>query len=82
MDERTFPKGTPTRCNRCNAMSPFPKAEARAVRENSKAWRLQTFATLDCGHMDAHWIFNCDLEAENEPSPYFTDEPAFTNGPF
>ena len=62
-EERTFPQGTPTRCNRCDRVSPFPKAEAKAVRENSRAWRLQTFATLDCGHMDCHWIFDYDLAA-------------------
>ena len=64
MDERTFPKGTPTCCNRCNEVSPFPKAEARAVRENSKTWRLQTFATLNCGHMDTHWVFEIDLKGD------------------
>jgi len=66
MDERTFPKGTPTRCNRCNAVSPFPKAEGLAVRENSRAWRLQTMAVLDCGHMDAHWVYESDLSKEGE----------------
>jgi hypothetical protein len=60
-NERTYPKGTPTRCNRCNALSPFPKEEARAVRENSRVWRLQTSALLDCGHMDCHWVFDADL---------------------
>jgi len=63
MDERTFPKGTPTRCNRCGEVSPFPKSSgAEAVRENGKCWRLQTMATLNCGHMDAHWVFDADLD--------------------
>ena len=62
MDERTVTRGTPTRCNRCNEIHPFPKTEPRAVRENSKAWRLQSFATLDCGHMDCHWVFDADLD--------------------
>ena len=66
MDERTFPKGTPTRCNRCDQVSPFPKREGYAVRENSKVWRLQTFAVLDCGHMDCHWVFDADLKGAND----------------
>jgi hypothetical protein len=61
MTERTFIKGVPTRCNRCNEVHPFPKDSARAVRENSHCWRVQTMAVLDCGHMDAHWIFERDL---------------------
>jgi len=61
MNERTFSKGTPTHCNRCDAVSPFPKREGYAVRENGKVWRLQTMAVLDCGHMDAHWVYESDL---------------------
>lgn len=61
MDEKTFPRGTPTRCNRCGETSPFPKKLADAHRENDRVWRLQTFATLECGHMDCHWVFNADL---------------------
>ena len=63
-ETRTFTRGTPTHCNRCDQISPFPKARAEANRENSKAWRLQTFATLACGHMDAHWVFDADLHTE------------------
>ena len=64
MDEKTFPQGTPVRCNRSNQRSLFPKPEAFAVRENAHCWRVQTMAVLDCGHMDAHWIFDSDLEVE------------------
>ena len=58
--EITITKGSIARCNRCNTTSPFPKPESRAIRENSNAYRLQKMAVLDCGHMDAHWIFLSD----------------------
>jgi hypothetical protein len=58
--EITITRGTTVRCNRCNTASPFPKSESRAIRENNKAYRLQKMATLDCGHMDAHWVFVAD----------------------
>ena len=63
-DERVVVKGTPIRCNRCGAKGTFNKAEGRAVRENSKAWRMQTFSIPECGHMDAHWVFDCDEEVK------------------
>jgi len=60
MDKTTFTTGTPARCNRCNALSPLPK-DVDGIRENSKAYRLQGFATLDCGHMDCHWVYVADI---------------------
>jgi hypothetical protein len=61
IETRTFERGTPTRCNVCDEVSPFPKARGKAMRENSRAWRLQTMAVLECGHMDAHWVYDQDL---------------------
>lgn len=58
--EKTFEAGTIARCNRCDTKFrlPFPK---KGQRENSKVWRLQEFATSpECGHMDCHWVFDCD----------------------
>jgi len=60
MEEREFATGTTARCNRCDRPSPLPKAVG-AVRENDKAWRLQGFARLDCGHVDCHWVYERDL---------------------
>lgn len=67
MQTITFGPGTPARCNRCDARSPLPKA-VNAVRENSAAYRIQDFATLDCGHMDCHWVYAADLPTIN-PTP-------------
>jgi hypothetical protein len=64
MDEMIVTKGMIVRCNRCDEPSPFPKKQGRAIRENSRVWRLQTMAVLDCGHMDAHWVFDTDLKGE------------------
>ena len=61
MTEKTFSKGTPIRCNRCDAKGTMNKSEMQAVRENDKCWRLQGFCTPECGHMDSHWVFDCDL---------------------
>jgi len=61
MEERTFEKGTPIRCNRCGAKGTLSKDSVEAIRENGKAWRLQRFSTPDCGHMDCHWVYDCDL---------------------
>jgi hypothetical protein len=60
MQTITFGPGTPARCNRCDARSPLPKA-VTAVRENSAAYRIQDFATLDCGHFDCHWVYAADV---------------------
>jgi len=61
--EREFLAGTPARCIRgCPGTYPLPKV-VRAVRENSKCWRVMDFATLGCGHMDCHWVFDADVEA-------------------
>lgn len=62
METRIFTRGTPTHCNRCDQVSPLPKREVEAVRENAKVWRLQGFATLECGHMDCHWVHDADLD--------------------
>jgi len=62
MDElRTYPEGTPARCNRCDAQGALPKL-CIGHRENERCWRLDTMCTLDCGHMDAHWIHDEDLD--------------------
>ena len=58
-DEITIIKGAVARCNRCDAKSPYPK-EARANRENSWTYRIQDMVVLECGHMDAHWVFVAD----------------------
>lgn len=58
-DEIIFETGTGARCNRCDAKAPLPKT-IRGTRENSKTYRLQGFAILDCGHMDMHWVFVSD----------------------
>jgi len=59
-DEMIFEVGTLARCNRnCPDPSPLPKS-VRGLRENSKCYRLQDFATLGCGHMDCHWVFASD----------------------
>jgi hypothetical protein len=60
MQTITFGPGAPARCNRCDARSPLPKA-VNAVRENSAAYRIQDFATLDCGHFDCHWVYVADI---------------------
>ena len=62
-DEMVFPQGTLACCNRCNQISPLPKP-CTGQRENAGAYRLQTMATLDCGHMDAHWVFVADLAGQ------------------
>ena len=65
MNTRTFPAGTPARCNRnCPDTYPLPR-EAVGLPENDHCWRLQDMMALDCGHMDAHWVFVKDLEADN-----------------
>ena len=64
MKSQTFAKGTPARCNRCDQQSPLPK-NVDGSRENGKAWRLQGFATLECGHMDCHWVYDADQGADN-----------------
>ena len=64
----TITQGMIVRCNRCNAASPFPKSESLAIRENSQAYRVQKMATLNCGHMDAHWVFISDHPELTEAS--------------
>ena len=58
-EEKTFSEGTPIRCNRCDARGTVNK-EVRAIRENDKVWRIMDFSIPECGHMDTHWIFDCD----------------------
>lgn len=60
-NEKVFAAGTVIRCNRCDAKSPATR-EFRAVRENEKVWRVQDMMVAGCGHMDAHWVFDCDLK--------------------
>ena len=64
-NEKIFPAGTPTRCNRVScpgASSPQPlPRDMRAWQENSKCWRLAEMCVLPCGHMDSHWVFESDL---------------------
>jgi len=60
MDTTRFSNGTIARCNRRGEPSPLPK-DVEAIKENDKAWRIQTFATLACGHMDTHWVYIRDL---------------------
>lgn len=59
MEIKVFAKGTIARCNRCGRKAPLPR-DRQACRENSKAFRLTGMCTLDCGHMDAHWVFVTD----------------------
>lgn len=54
-EPKTFPVGTIAKCNRCGQSHPLPKV-CIGVQENASMYRLQTMATLDCGHMDAHWV--------------------------
>ena len=62
MTEKEFEKGTIIRCNRCDAKGEAPR-NFRAIKENDKVWRIQDMWTnRTCGHMDAHWVFNCDNE--------------------
>ena len=59
-NEITFPEGTRARCNRnCAGTYPLPR-ETEGFRENSNAYRLQGMCILECGHMDAHWVFLSD----------------------
>jgi len=60
---QTFNIGTIARCNRCNGKHPLPKVcEAILESQNAtrKVYRLTTMATLNCGHMDSHWIYSDD----------------------
>jgi len=62
MDERFFKAGTIIRCNRCDAKGEAPR-DFRAIKENDRVWRIQDMMIHPtCGHMDAHWVFNCDIE--------------------
>ncbi len=63
MEQTTFTKGTTARCNRCGERHPLPK---NCQGHYDHVWRgeytvviyrLDTMSTLDCGHMDAHWIY-------------------------
>ena len=61
METKTFPAGTMAKCNRCNQRCPLPK-ECKGHAENVRAFRLETMCTLDCGHMDAHWVLVSDVK--------------------
>ena len=58
--DKHFEAGTIIRCNRCDTKGKAPRG-FRAIRENDRVWRIQDMMTHPvCGHMDAHWVFNCD----------------------
>jgi hypothetical protein len=63
-DETTFKSGTIGRCNRCSTKFVLPH-DCRAVQENARTWRLLDMCLADtCGHIDAHWVAQSDLERE------------------
>jgi len=66
MEEKTFEPGTIGRCNRCDAKFTFTKP-VRAVRENTRCWRVMDMAMAECGHLDTHWIFDVDNQMEEQP---------------
>jgi len=69
MNTRTFPAGTIAKCNRCSNASSLPKDCEGHISNTWKgtntagkltfhtAYRLETMCTLECGHMDSHWIY-------------------------
>lgn len=59
MDEQTtFPAGTQAQCNRCKMISTLPKpCQGHTETIGGNVYRLDTMCVLDCGHMDAHWVF-------------------------
>ena len=63
MTQVTFTKGTQAKCNRCRQASPLPKdCQGHLDTTTSRSWiyRLDTMCLLDCGHMDAHWIYRTE----------------------
>jgi len=56
--------GTPVRCNRCDAKCAWPKADTVAYWAGGHVYRLQDMALLDCGHLDAHWVYWHDLQTD------------------
>lgn len=62
-EQVVFPAGTEAKCNRCRKASPLPKdCKGHLDTTNSRSWiyRLDTMSMLDCGHMDAHWVYRTE----------------------
>lgn len=64
---RNFEAGTVAKCNRCNKANPLPKrcaGQVESTHNGVTVYRLITMATLDCGHMDSHWVAVNDSQAQ------------------